>query len=94
MDLTDWNHRERSMVTIINYDQLCMARALIVAIADVIKATNPTTESIKQYKQVTNISLTFRRTLDQKLHTDAGVPLGPCGLDEVIYTCRSTGNLP
>ena len=59
--------KKRSVVRIQNNDNLCMARALVVAKA---KADdNP------QYKSIADQSMQTR--LAQELHTNADVPLGP-----------------
>ncbi len=82
MDLTDWAIRKRSLVTIINEDELCMARALVVGIAAVQKTKNPTDENVKHYNDIRKSKRALQKTLAEKLHDDAGVPRGPCGVDE------------
>ncbi len=82
MELSEWASRKQSLVTIINNDELCMARALVVGIAAIRKTKNPTDENIKLYKQITNSKNTLQKSLAEKLHTDANVLQGPCGVDE------------
>ena len=67
--------KKKSVIIIQNNDNLCLARALVVAIAKVENAPN--------YK---NLTRTDRRDQEKKareLHTAANVPLGPCGIPEV-----------
>ena len=75
-----WNIREylqekQTVITINNKDDLCLARALVVAIARI--------ENDPRYKQITNSSRPLQRERAFDLHEAAGVPLGPCGLKEV-----------
>ena len=75
-----WNIREylgkkKSVITINNKDDLCLARALAVSIARI--------EKDPQYKHITNSSRPLQRERAFDLHQTANVPLGPCGLKEV-----------
>ena len=75
LNIKEYLHKKNSVITIQNNDNLCLARALVVAIAKVENAPN--------YK---NLTRTDRRTQEKKakeLHTAANVPLGPCGIPEV-----------
>ena len=75
LDIREYLHQKRSVVTIKNNDNLCLARALVIAIAKIENAPN--------YK---NLIRSDRRTQEKeakKLHTAANVPLGPCGIPEV-----------
>ena len=65
--------KKRSVVRIQNND-LCMARALVVAKAKV--DDNP------QYKSIADHRKSIQTRLAQELHTKADVPLGPCGIEE------------
>ena len=60
--------KKRSIVRIQNGDNLCMARALVVAKA--------------KYKYVADYRKPQQTRLAQELHQNAGVPLGPCGIEE------------
>ena len=66
--------KKRSIVRIQNDDDLCMARALLVAKAKV--------DSDPQYKYVADYRKTMQTRLAQELHQNAGVPLAPCGLEQ------------
>ena len=75
LNIKDFLHKKKSVITIRNNDNLCLARALVVAIAKIEKDPN--------YKNMLNPK---RRTQEKKareLHEAANVPLGPCGLPEV-----------
>ena len=66
--------KKKSVVRIQNNDDLCMARALVVAKA---KADdNP------QYKSIVDHRWPMQTRMAQELHTNADVPLGPCGIEE------------
>ena len=74
LNIKEYLHKKGSVITIQNNDNLCLARALVVAIARVENAPN--------YK---NLTRTDRRTQEKKakeLHAAANVPLGPCGIPE------------
>ena len=66
--------KKRSIVRIQNGDNLCMARALVVAKAKV--------DNDPQYKYVADYRKPQQTRLAQELHQNAGVPLGPCGIEE------------
>ena len=75
LNIKDFLHKKRSIITIRNNDNLCLARALVVAIAKIEKGPN--------YK---NLLKPGKSTVERKareLHEAAKVPLGPCGLPEV-----------
>ena len=67
--------KKRSVITISNNDNLCLGRALVVAVARI--------EKDPKYKAITSTKghIQLQRALD--LHRAANVPLGLCGLDEV-----------
>ena len=70
--------RKDSVVCIKNKDDLCLARAIVVAIART-QGANST-----YYKQlVSSTSDCMQKREAKELHRDAFVPLGPCGLEEV-----------
>ena len=76
VNIKEYLHKKRSIITIYNNDDLCLARALVVAIAKV--------ENEPNYK---NLTLPGRREQEKKareLHAAANVPLGPCGIPEVV----------
>ena len=64
--------KKRSIIQIQNKDELCCARALVVAKAKV--DNHPKWHSIRKGSQI-------QRTLALALHDEANVPLGPCGYD-------------
>ena len=66
--------KSRSVVVIENHDDLCLAKALVVAIA---KVEN---DPYYHYLRACD-SGQQRRAIE--LHANANVPLGPCGLEEV-----------
>ena len=65
--------RKRSVIRVQNNDELCCARALVVAKARVDQ--HPKWHSIRQGK------VPLQRTLAWELHHEANVPLGPCSYD-------------
>ena len=67
--------KKKSVITINNNDNLCLARALVVAVARI--------ENDPKYNQIraSKGHIQLQRALD--LHRAANVPLGLCGLDEV-----------
>ena len=66
--------KKRAVVRIQNKDDLCMARALVVAKAKV--DDNP------QYKSIVDRRGAMQTRLAQELHANTDVPLGPCGIEE------------
>ena len=75
LNIKEYLRNKKSVITIQNNDNLCLARALVVAIAKV--------ENVPNYM---NLLKPTRSTLEKKakeLHTAANVPLGPCGIPEV-----------
>ena len=74
LDLKKYLLKSQSVVVIQNHDDLCLARALVVAIA---KAEN---DPYYHYLRACD-SGQQRRAIE--LHANANVPLGPCGLEEV-----------
>ena len=75
IDLLSYLHNKRSMVVIDNKDNLCLARALVVAIAKIDKD--------KRYKLLADSRSPAQGKAAQDLHEKAGVPLGSCGISEV-----------
>ena len=74
VNIKEYLHNKKSVITIKNHDNLCLARALVVAIAKVENAPNYSyllrQDRAQQIKAI-------------ELHANANVPLGPCGLEEV-----------
>ena len=67
--------KKRSIIRIQNKDDLCMARALVVAKAKI--------ENDPSYKSIVNHDRgTMQARLAQQLHENTNVPLGPCGIAE------------
>ena len=71
----DFLKAKRSVIRIMNDDELCCARAIIVAKA--IVDDHPQVKSIKDSRNP------LQKTLAQQLQEEARVPLGPCGLDQI-----------
>ena len=74
-DIDDYLDQKNSVVRIKNKDDLCLARALVVARAKVDK--DP------RYNQIKQSARAIQREKAFDLHEAANVPLGPCGLNEV-----------
>ena len=75
LNIRDYLHKKGSVITIQNNDNLCLARALVVAIAKV--------ENKPNYKNLTRTDRGTQEKEARKLHAAANVPLGPCGIPEV-----------
>ena len=75
LNIREYLKKKGSVITINNNDNLCLARALVVAIARIEK--DPRYDQIRR----SNKNIQLQRALE--LHRAANVPLGPCGLDEV-----------
>ena len=75
LDIREYLKKKKSVITINNNNNLCLARALVVAIARI--------ENDPKYRAIisTQGHIQLQRALD--LHQAANVPLGLCGLDEV-----------
>ena len=67
-------YSKNTVVTIKNHDDLCLARALVVAIARI--------EDASRYDYLRH-SVRAQQMKARKLHFEARVPFGPCGLEEV-----------
>ena len=74
-DIDDYLGEKNSVVRIKNKDDLCLARALVVAKAK--KDNDP------MYNQIKQSARPIQREKAFDLHEAANVPLGPCGLNEV-----------
>ena len=74
-DIDDYLDEKGSVVRIKNKDDLCLARALVVARAK--KDNDP------RYDQIRKSTRPLQREKAFDLHEAANVPLGPCGLNEV-----------
>ena len=75
LNIKEYLHKKKSVIVIQNNDNLCLARALVVAIAKVENAPN--------YKDLTKPGRRTQEIKARELHTAANVPLGPCGIPEV-----------
>ena len=75
LDIREYLHKKKSIITIKNNDNLCLARALVVAVA---KIENP-----PNYKNLIRSDRKMQEKEAKKLHAAANVPLGPCGIPEV-----------
>ena len=74
-DIREYLKKKKSIISINNKDDLCLARALAVSIARI--------EKDPQYKHITKSNRPIQRERAFDLHEAANVPLGSCGLDEV-----------
>ena len=74
VNIKEYLHKKGSVIVIKNHDNLCLARALVVAIAKVENAPN--------YNYLRN-DARAQQIKARELHANANVPLGPCGLEEV-----------
>ena len=74
VNIREYLHKKKSVICIENNDGLCMARALVVAIA---KAENE-----PNYKNLTKPGYRILEKRAKALHAVANVPLGPCGIEE------------
>ena len=74
VNIKEYLHKKRSIITIKNNDNLCLARALVVAIAKIEKAPN--------YTYLRDVDRAQEKKA-RELHAAANVPLGPCGIEEV-----------
>ena len=66
--------KKRSLVRIRNDDNLCMARALVVAKAKL--------DDDPQYKSIVDHRWPMQTRLARELHQNAGVPLEPCRIEQ------------
>ena len=74
-NIRDHLKQKKSIVCINNTDDLCLARALAVAIARI--------ENDPKYKHIRRSDRPLQRQRALDLHQAANVPLGPCGIAEV-----------
>ena len=74
-NIDDYLDEKNSVIRIKNKDDLCLARALVVARAK--KDNDP------RYDQIKRSGRPLQREKAYDLHEAANVPLGPCGLNEV-----------
>ena len=74
-NIRDYLKKKKSIITINNKDNLCLARALVVSIARIEK--DPRLVTIMRQESVAQRERAF------DLHEAANVPLGSCGLKEV-----------
>ena len=75
LDIREYLHKKGSVITIKNNDNLCLARALVVAVAKAENALN--------YRNLIRSNRSMQEKEAKKLHAAANVPLGPCGIPEV-----------
>ena len=75
LDIREYLHKKKSIITIKNNDNLCLARALVVAVAKIENAPN--------YKNLIRSDRRMQEKEAKKLHAAANVPLGSCGIPEV-----------
>ena len=75
LNIREYLHKKGSVVTIKNNDNLCLARALVVAVARIEKAPI--------YETLIRANKGSQEKKARELHEAANVPFGPCGLPEV-----------
>ena len=75
LNIREYLHKKGSVITIKNNDNLCLARALVVAVARI--------EKDPKYKTLVDSRWTAQQMKAMELHRAANVPFGPCGLSEV-----------
>ena len=75
LNIREYLHKKGSVITIKNNDNLCLASALVVAIARI--------EKDPKYKILINSRKTAQQMKAMELHWAANVPFSPCGLPEV-----------
>ena len=74
-NIRDYLKQKKSIITINNKDDLCLARALVVSIARI--------EKDPRYTRIIRSESVVQRERAFDLHEAANVPLGSCGLKEV-----------
>ena len=74
VNIKEYLHKKKSVIVIRNNDNLCLARALVVAIAKIENAPN--------YAYLRDADRAQEKKA-RELHAAANVPLGPCGIEEV-----------
>ena len=75
LNIREYLHKKGSVITIKNSDNLCLARALVVAVAKI--------EKDPKYKLLIDSRSPVQQEKAMELHRLANVPLGSCGLPEV-----------
>ena len=75
LNIREYLKKKKSIITINNKDDLCLARAFVVSIARI--------EKDPRYRHITQSSRPLQRERAFDLHEAANIPLGPCGLKEV-----------
>ena len=75
LNIGEFLHKKRSIITVTNNDDLCLARALVTAIAKI--------EKDPKYKSLVDPRRRAQERKARELHALANVPLGPCGIPEV-----------
>ena len=75
LNIRDYLKKKKSIITINNRDNLCLARALVVSIARI--------EKDPRYTRIIRPESAAQRERAFDLHEAANVPLGVCGLKEV-----------
>ena len=75
VNLQAYLNKKRCLIQIKNNDELCCACAIVVAKAKL--------DNDPQYTSIVNHRGTLQARLAHELHEQAGVPLGPCGIEEI-----------
>ena len=75
LNIREYLHKKGSVITIKNNDNLCLARALVVAVAKI--------EKDPKYMYLIDSRRPAQQMKAMELHRVANVPFGPCSLPEV-----------
>ena len=75
INLEKYLAKKGSIIRIQNTDEICLARALVVAIAKI--------ENDSRYYHIINHKRPLQTRVAHDLHQKAGVEIGSCGVDEV-----------
>ena len=75
LNIKEYLHQKKNIITIQNNNNLCLARALVVAIAKI--------EKDPRYKYLIRAGNKAQEKKARELHAAANVSLGPCGIPEV-----------
>lgn len=81
--LEKWMAIKQCTINTINKDHLCLARSIVVAIAHYKHIFEPSSVNKDEFKYIRRSDRAHQTMMAKKLHKDACVTEGPCGMDEV-----------
>ncbi|XP_032240658.2 uncharacterized protein LOC116619717 [Nematostella vectensis] len=90
-DLETWRKGKKSIIRIRNSDELCAARAIVVGMGHLTKDPNYTKLYKPTRSNTRNPSIPLQTERAKVLHSEAGVPEGPCGIPEIQQFQRYLG---